>query len=145
MSKIKLINLKMNYISQFSCKNLMFGISSFVLDNSLQRTRHAMRLVFAIFSCNLLRPYVFYCHFQVFSTCGMFMCHFVFQYCPQIIKWIEIWAVTGSIQRFDILLHKEITSTVLHEQIALINSHVNSELVLQNFAVIDAVHCCSDW
>ena len=39
--------------------------------------------VFAVFSCYLLCPYAFHCHFQVFSTCGMFICHFVFQYCPQ--------------------------------------------------------------
>ena len=64
-------------------------MSIFGLDNSLP-TSHAMHHVFAVFNCNLLRPYAFYCHFQVFSTCGMFIYYFVFQYCPYTFNWIKM-------------------------------------------------------
>ena len=83
--KKKRINLKVSYIIQFLCKNLIFGMSTFVLDNNLQTTRHAMHQVFAVFSCNFLPPYAVYCHFEVLSTCEMFINYFVFKYRPQII------------------------------------------------------------
>ena len=38
MLKSKLINLKVSYTSKFSCKNLVLGMCTFVLDNSLQTT-----------------------------------------------------------------------------------------------------------
>ena len=94
----------MNYITQVSCKNLIFGLFTFVFDNSLQTTRHAVQQMFAVFSCNLLLLYVFYCYFQIFSTCGMLICHFVLQYYLQTLNWIEICAVTKPIQRFVIFL-----------------------------------------
>ena len=64
----------MSYISRFSCKNLVFGMSTFVLDNSWQMTRHAVHQVFAVFNCNFLRPYAFYCHFSIIITCELFTC-----------------------------------------------------------------------
>ena len=128
-------------------------MSAFVIDNSLQTTRHAMHQVFAIFSCNLLHPYVFYCHFHIFSTSGMFICH-TLSFC--IAHKFSIGLRSGLlVSQFNILIlflrksltnFKQVTrSTVLHEHIAFMNSHVNFELVLQHFAILDTVYCCSDW
>ena len=126
-------------------------MSSFVLDNSLQMTKQAMHQVLAVFSCNLLHSYEFYCHFQVFSTCGMFICHFVFQYCSQILNWIEIWAVTRPIKLINLKVSYisqfscknlifGMSSFVLDNSLQMTKQAMHQVLAVQYSAVIFCIH-----
>ena len=93
MSKSRLIKLKVSYISQFLSKNLVFCMSTFVLNNSLQRT-NILRTWCLQYSAVIFCAYMrFIAIFWSLALVDVFICHFVFQYYPQILDWIEILAV----------------------------------------------------
>ena len=125
----------------------MFGVSSFVLSDSLQTSWHAVYQGFAILSHYFNDPNFFMISKSCLANHGCFFCDYIFKKFPQIFHKVLVGAVFGPFQNLHFLGFQKIRyisvpvtwGTIMHEDSTLINVQIIFSLSL--ITVVPSTFC----
>ena len=107
--------------------------------------RHGMLdLEIAVLLGDFSDPNVLDCLPQVLSASRLLVCHLNLHNSPQVLDWIEIWAVPMPFQHRDLVFLQELSgylcsvtrSAILHEYHVAVDVHVQFQLLFEQFHVL---------
>jgi len=91
--------------------SLPFSVSSFSVNDYLDAKRHSGYRRFPVLLDDFSVPNFLDGLPQVFSARWLIVCHLILHYSPQMIDWVDIWAVPGPFQYIYLVIFKRSVTT----------------------------------